>query len=132
MDITMKKLFTSLPFRLLAGVVTGILAGWLAGMESAGKAGTAVMNVVVSVRFILAELINFCVPLIIIGFIAPSITRLGYRASRMLGIALLCAYASTILAAFFFHGGRVRDHPAPVRSIGDRRGKRTSGDRISA
>ena len=28
-------------------------------------------------RFILAELINFCVPLIIIGFIAPSITRLG-------------------------------------------------------
>ena len=27
----MKKLFTGLPFRLLAGVVTGILAGWLAG-----------------------------------------------------------------------------------------------------
>ena len=92
---------TGLPFRLLAGVVIGILAGWLAGMESAGKAGTAVMNVVVSVRFILAELINFCVPLIIIGFIAPSITRLGHSASRMLGIALLCAYASTILAAFF-------------------------------
>ena len=42
MDITMKKLFTSLPFRLLAGVVTGILAGWLAGMEPAGAAGTAV------------------------------------------------------------------------------------------
>lgn len=100
-EITMKKLFTSLPFRLMAGVVIGILAGWLAGMESAGRAGTAVMNVVVSVRFILAELINFCVPLIIIGFIAPSITRLGHSASRMLGIALLCAYASTILAAFF-------------------------------
>lgn len=97
----MKKLFTGLPFRLLAGVVTGILAGWLAGMETAGAAGTAWMNVVVTVRFILSELINFCVPLIIIGFIAPSVTRLGRTASRMLGIALLCAYVSTILAAFF-------------------------------
>ena len=95
----MKKLFTGLPFRLLVGVVTGILAGWLAGMEPAGSAGTAWMNVVVTVRFILSELINFCVPLIIIGFIAPSITRLGRTASRMLGIALLCAYVSTILAA---------------------------------
>lgn len=95
----MKKLFTGLPFRLLVGVVTGILAGWLAGMEPAGAAGTAWMNVVVTVRFILSELINFCVPLIIIGFIAPSITRLGRTASRMLGIALLCAYVSTILAA---------------------------------
>lgn len=95
----MKKIFSSLPFRLLVGVVVGIIAGQLAGMESAGAAGTAVMNVVVTVRFILSELINFCVPLIIIGFIAPSITRLGRSASRMLGVALFCAYTSSLLAA---------------------------------
>ena len=95
----MKKIFSSLPFRLLVGVVAGIIAGQLAGMESAGAAGTAVMNVVVTVRFILSELINFCVPLIIIGFIAPSITRLGRSASRMLGVALFCAYTSSLLAA---------------------------------
>ena len=95
----MKKIFSSLPFRLLVGVVVGIIAGQLAGMESAGAVGTAVMNVVVTVRFILSELINFCVPLIIIGFIAPSITRLGRSASRMLGVALFCAYTSSLLAA---------------------------------
>ena len=95
----MKKIFSSLPFRLLVGVVAGIIAGQLAGMESVGAAGTAVMNVVVTVRFILSELINFCVPLIIIGFIAPSITRLGRSASRMLGVALFCAYTSSLLAA---------------------------------
>ena len=95
----MKKIFSSLPFRLLVGVVAGIIAGQLAGMESAGAAGTAVMNVVVTVRFILSVLINFCVPLIIIGFIAPSITRLGRSASRMLGVALFCAYTSSLLAA---------------------------------
>ena len=95
----MKKVFTSLPFKLLVGVVIGIIAGQFAGFESAGAVGDAVMNVVVTVRFILSELINFCVPLIIIGFIAPSITRLGRNASRMLGVALFCAYTSSILAA---------------------------------
>ena len=95
----MKKIFTSRPFKLLVGVVLGIIAGQLAGLESAENAGGAVMNVVVTVRFILSELINFCVPLIVIGFIAPSITRLGKNASRMLGVALFCAYMSSILAA---------------------------------
>ncbi|MCC2253681.1 dicarboxylate/amino acid:cation symporter [Ruminococcus sp. CLA-AA-H200] len=96
----MKKLFGSLPFKLLLGVIIGIVAGQLAGVKSMETVGNAVMNVVVTVRFVLSELINFCVPLIIIGFIAPSITRLGRNASRMLGVALICAYASSILAAF--------------------------------
>lgn len=96
----MKKIFTSLPFKLLVGVVLGIIVGQLAGVESMKTAGDALMNIVVTVRFILSELINFCVPLIVIGFIAPSITRLGKSASRMLGVALFCAYVSSILAAF--------------------------------
>ena len=95
----MKKIFTSLPFKLLVGVVHGIAVGQLAGLESMKAGGDALMNVVVTVRFILSELINFCVPLIVIGFIAPSITRLGKSASRMLGVALFCAYMSSILAA---------------------------------
>lgn len=88
----MKKVFNSLPFRLLLGVVVGILVGlW---------ANEAVMNVVVTVKYILGQVITFCVPLIIIGFIAPSITKLGNNASRMLGVAIVCAYVSSILAAF--------------------------------
>ena len=63
----MKKLWGSLPFRLLLGVVLGIVLGQFAG--------TAVMNVVVTAKYIIGQLINFCVPLIIIGFIAPSITK---------------------------------------------------------
>ena len=92
----MKRIVTSLPFRLLLGVVIGIIAGQLSG--------TALMNIVVTVKFVLGELINFCVPLIIIGFIAPSITRLGKNASRMLGAAVFCAYVSSILAAFLSMG----------------------------
>ena len=59
------------------------------------------MNFVVTVKYVLNQLIVFCVPLIIIGFIAPSITTLGNNASRLLGIAVSIAYVSSIGAAFF-------------------------------
>ncbi len=88
----MKNIFKSLPFRLLLGVVAGIIIGQFANVT--------VMNVVVTVKYILGQLITFCVPLIVIGFIAPSITKLGNNASRMLGVAVVCAYVSSILAAF--------------------------------
>lgn len=92
----MQKFFKSLPFKLLVGVAAGIAIGLVAN--------EAVMNVVVTVKQILGQLINFCVPLIVIGFIAPSITKLGNSASRMLGIALLLAYVSSIGAAFVSMG----------------------------
>ena len=41
----------------------------------------AILNIVVTLKYVLGQLINFCVPLIIIGFIAPSITKLGNSAS---------------------------------------------------
>lgn len=87
----MKKLLNSLPFRLLAGVIIGILVGLMAN--------EAFMNIIVTVKQLLGELITFCVPLIVIGFIAPSITRLGKNASRMLMVALILAYVSSVGAA---------------------------------
>lgn len=99
----MKKnnFFTSLPFKLLVGVVLGIIIGLaLNGAASTGFT-VGVLNVVVTLKYILGQLINFCVPLIIIGFIAPSITKLGNSASRMLGVAIVIAYASSIGAALF-------------------------------
>ena len=92
----MKKIWKSLPFRLILGVVIGIILGQ--------AANETFMNVIVSLRYILSQVSNFCVPLIIIGFIAPSITKLGSSASRMLGVALVCAYASSVLAALFSMG----------------------------
>ena len=101
----MKKLFKSLPFRLLVGVILGIVIGLaLSSAETAGvDAGlvSGALNVIVSVKYILGQLITFCVPLIVIGFIAPSITKLGNNASRMLGVAIIIAYVSSIGAALF-------------------------------
>ena len=92
----MKKVLKSLPFRLLLGIVFGIVLGLVVP--------TGVMSVVVSLKNLLGQVINFVVPLIIIGFIAPSITKLGTNASRILGVALVLAYASSILAALLSMG----------------------------
>ena len=61
----------------------------------------AVLNIVVTVKYILGQIITFCVPLIVLGFIAPSITKLGKNASVMLGVAVILAYGSSIGAALF-------------------------------
>lgn len=79
--------------RLLICAVLGIILGQYLPEVA--------MNFVVTVKYVLNQLIVFCVPLIIIGFIAPSITKLGNNASRLLGIAVSIAYVSSIGAAFF-------------------------------
>lgn len=85
-----KKKRLSLPVQLLIGIAVGIVAG-LFLPES-------VMTVVVTLKYVLNQLILFCVPLIVIGFIAPSITKMGSNATRMLVIAIIAAYISTVLA----------------------------------
>ena len=92
----MKKIFSSLPFRLILGIAVGIICG-LVFPES-------VMKVIVTLQYIMGQLITFCVPLIIIGFIAPSITKLGTNASRLLGVAVVIAYVSSICAALMSMG----------------------------
>ena len=91
----------SLPFRLLVALAVGIISGL--ALNAAGGTGfaQALLNIIVTVKFITSQFISFCVPLIIIGFIAPSITRLGNNASTMLIVALCIAYVSSVGAAFF-------------------------------
>lgn len=95
----MKKFLTSLPVRLLLAIIAGIALGLLIPLIPNQDIGNGVMQVVVTLKYIMGQLINFCVPLIIIGFIAPSITKLGNSATRMLGVAIAIAYVSSVLAA---------------------------------
>ena len=95
-EVHMKKIFKSLPFRLILALLIGIGLGRIFN--------EGVMKVVVSLQYIMGQLITFCVPLIVIGFIAPSITRMGNNASKMLGLAVILAYTSSICAAFMSMG----------------------------
>ena len=97
----MNKFFKSLPFKLLVGVILGIVIGLALNSTDGSAVSSALLNIIVTLKYVLGQVISFTVPLIIIGFIAPSITKLGSNASRMLGIALCAAYLSSIGAALF-------------------------------
>lgn len=90
------KVLKSLPARLLFAILLGVFLGLI-------LPDTAI-TAVVTIKYIFGQLITFCVPLIVIGFVAPSITRLGSAATRMLGIAVALAYISSILVAFLSMG----------------------------
>lgn len=94
----------NLPLRLLIGVIAGAVLGLLIPQVSTLPFASGVVNVVGTVKYILGQIINFCVPLIIIGFIAPSITKLGSNATRLRGVAIVIAYVSSVLAAFMSMG----------------------------
>ena len=92
----MKKLFDNLPFRLLLGIIIGVILGQVFP--------ESVMKVVVTLQYIMGQLITFCVPLTLIGVPAPSITKLGKNASRLLGVAIVIAYVSSVCAALMSTG----------------------------
>lgn len=99
------KILKSLPAKLVLGVIIGMAVGlFLAEDLLPASINTGILQVIVTAKYILNQLINFCVPLIIIGFIAPSITKLGSNASRMLGVALILAYVSSLCAALMSTG----------------------------
>lgn len=84
------------------GIAFGLVARslMLPGGELTETAN-GIMQLVGSIKHICGQFIFFCVPLVIIGFIASSITRLGQNASKMLVTAVIIAYLSSIGAAFF-------------------------------
>ena len=77
--------------RLLTGIALGIAVGLLAN--------GSVMAVIGSVKYIIGQFIFYTIPLVIIAFIAPAITKLRHNASKMLGAGLSISYLSAIGAA---------------------------------
>lgn len=88
----MKRILSSTIFKLLLAVGVGIVLGLFVG--------EGFMNIVVTVKYILGQLIFFTVPLIILAFVSSSIAKMRSKASRMLGWALGLAYGSSVGAAF--------------------------------
>ena len=88
----MKKIFSNTIFKLLLGVILGLLVGpYLSG---------SFMQVVLSTRHILGQLIIFMVPLIVLGFITSSITKLTNNSGKIITFSLLLAYISSLGAGF--------------------------------
>lgn len=88
-----KKLLNNTIFRLLTGVVIGLIVG--------PYLTDGLLQIILSAKHILGQLILFLVPLIILGFIVSSIAKLDQNSSIIIGFSLIIAYASSVGAGLF-------------------------------
>jgi len=88
-----KKILSGTTFRLFIAVILGLVIGKIANEN--------VISVILPIKHVLGQIIFFLIPLLIFGFITPSITRLKKNASKLLSTALLLAYASCVGSATF-------------------------------
>lgn len=89
----LKKILSNMIVRLILAVVAGLLIGLVVNEP--------VLKAIMIVKQISGQIIFFLVPLIILGFVAPSIARLKSNASKVLLFAFGLAYISSIGAATF-------------------------------
>lgn len=89
----MRKVLTNTTVILLLGVTAGIILGNFANEE--------IIKVIQPIKHISGQIIMFMVPLIILGFVTPSIARLKGNASKLLSLAVCLAYLSSVGAALF-------------------------------
>lgn len=89
----MKRFFSNTIVLLLLAVAIGITAGFF--IPDWG------MKAVLVLKQLCGQVIFFLIPLIIIGFVAPSIASLSGNVSRLLLFSFILAYVSSIGAAFF-------------------------------
>lgn len=92
---------------LLAAVALGIVLGLFVS--------PGIMTAILAIKQVTGQLIFFLIPLIIIGFVAPSIAQQKGNVSKTLLLAFGIAYLSSLGAAFFSVG--LSDIFVPILNI---------------
>ncbi len=88
----MKSIKLSLLSKVLIAILLGIATSTFMPM--------AIARIFETFNSIFSSYLNFVIPLIILGLVAPSIQELGSRAGKMLLLTAFIAYASTIFAGY--------------------------------
>lgn len=90
-----KKKLGLLP-KLVIAIVLGLIVGFAA--QKMGDIGEIIIRIGATYNSIFGNFLNFVIPLIIIGFVAPGIADLGAGAGKTLAQTTGIAYVSTIIA----------------------------------
>lgn len=107
----LKKIVNNTLFRLVLGVIAGLVLG--------NYLTESTIQVVLSLKYFTGQLILFLVPLIVIGFIVSSITKLNQGSGKIVGFSLLIAYLSSVGAGLFstFAGYQIIPHLSIPTSV---------------
>ena len=92
----MKRIKMSLLLKIVIAILLGIGCSYFFPDTLA--------RVFVTFNSLFGNFLNFIIPLLILGLVAPGIAELGRGAGRMLGVTTLLAYGSTVLSGYFSYG----------------------------
>lgn len=98
---------TNIKIGLLPRIIIAILLGIILGLFMP----RAVVRIFVTFNSIFSNLLQFLIPLIIIGLVTPAISDIGKGAGKLLLITVLIAYCDTIFAGLLSYGTSVAVFP---------------------
>ena len=101
---------TNIKIGLLPRIIIAILLGITLGLFMP----RAVVRVFVTFNSIFSNLLQFLIPLIIIGLVTPAISDIGKGAGKLLLITVLIAYCDTVFAGLLSYGTSVAVFPSLI------------------
>ncbi|MFQ9591271.1 MAG: cation:dicarboxylate symporter family transporter [Ruminococcus sp.] len=97
-----KRIMASFPIRILAVSIPGLLAGLFLNVTRTMGLTSGALNLVVTARYVLSQIITFLAPLIIIGLVASSIISVKKKAPTPVTAPIVrITYFSMLGAAAF-------------------------------
>ena len=93
----LRKIYANLLFKVFCGILLGILLGWLV---LKGWFPQWIYRIVLTFKGLFGSFLGFAIPLIIMGLVMPSISKLGKSAGRLLLITVGIAYSFTLFSGF--------------------------------
>lgn len=103
LTLPMNKLKNNLLLQVIIAIVLGIVVG--------NFIPEVVGRIFITFNDLFSELLNFLIPLIIVGLIVPSIGKLGQTAGKLLLSTVLLAYGSTIFAGLLGYASSMSIFP---------------------
>ncbi len=86
------------------GLLPRILIAIVLGMASGAVSPLPLVRVFATFNSVFSNLLQFLIPLIIIGLVTPAISDIGKGAGKLLFITALIAYADTVFSGLFSYG----------------------------
>ena len=96
-----KRIMASFPIRILAVSIPGLLAGLFLNATRTMGLTSGALNLVVTARYVLSQIITFLAPLIIIGLVASSIISVKKAPTPVTAPIVRITYFSMLGAAAF-------------------------------
>jgi Na+/H+-dicarboxylate symporter len=83
-----------------AGLLPKVIVAIVLGIVLGNVAGEWIVRVFITFNNVFSAFLGFCIPLIVVGLVAPGIADMGRNAGRLLVLTIALAYGFTLFSGF--------------------------------